>query len=78
MAKQTNVTIHTRKPKVKRPNVHAKSKTSKLKSSKNYVKLNKGQGWTKTEINRGQAEQAVNVLAYVKTENTGANVVQAN
>lgn len=44
MAKQTNVTNHVRKSKVKRPNVHAKSKTSKLKSSKNYVKLNKGQG----------------------------------
>ena len=28
----------------KRPGVHAKSKTSKLKSSKNYVKLYKGQG----------------------------------
>lgn len=44
MAKQTSVTTQTRKPKVKRPNVHAKSKTSKLKTSKNYVKLNKGQG----------------------------------
>lgn len=44
MAKQTNGITHTRKPKVKRPNVHSKSKTSKLKSSKNYVKLNKGQG----------------------------------
>lgn len=31
-------------PKKKRPGVHAKSKTSKLKSSKNYKKLNKGQG----------------------------------
>jgi len=30
--------------KVSRPGVHAKSKTSKLKSSKNYVKKNKGQG----------------------------------
>lgn len=44
MAKQTSVITHVRKPKVKRPNVHAKSKTSKLKTSKNYVKLNKGQG----------------------------------
>ena len=44
MAKQNNVTTHVRKPKVKRPNVHAKSKMSKLKTSKNYVKLNKGQG----------------------------------
>ena len=30
--------------KVSRPGVHAKSSTSKLKSSKNYVKKNKGQG----------------------------------
>ena len=32
------------KHKVKRKGVHAKSKTSKLKSSKNYVKRYKGQG----------------------------------
>jgi hypothetical protein len=32
------------KPKKKRPGVHAKSKTSKLKQSKNYVKKYKGQG----------------------------------
>lgn len=32
------------KPKVARPGVHSKTKTSKLKSSKNYVKQNKGQG----------------------------------
>ena len=32
------------KIKVSRPGVHAKSKTSKLKSSKNYKKLNRGQG----------------------------------
>jgi hypothetical protein len=31
-------------PKVSRPGVHAKCKTSKLKSSKNYRKLYKGQG----------------------------------
>jgi hypothetical protein len=30
--------------KVSRPNVHSKTKTSKLKQSKNYKKLNKGQG----------------------------------
>ena len=30
--------------KVSRPGVHAKSKTSKLKSSKNYKKLYGGQG----------------------------------
>lgn len=32
------------KPKKKRPGVHAKSKSSKLKGSKNYVKAYKGQG----------------------------------
>jgi hypothetical protein len=30
--------------KVSRPGIHAKSKTSKMKSSKNYKKLNRGQG----------------------------------
>ena len=30
--------------KVSRPGVHSKTKTSKLKQSKNYKKLNKGQG----------------------------------
>ena len=32
------------RPKVSRPGVHAKSKTSSLKSSKNYKKLYRGQG----------------------------------
>jgi len=32
------------KPKVSRPGVHAKTQTSKLKSSKNYRKLYRGQG----------------------------------
>jgi hypothetical protein len=32
------------KPKVKRANIHAKSKTSKLKSSKNYKKTYTKQG----------------------------------
>tara|TARA_B100000212_G_scaffold299319_1_gene243966 strand:+ start:288 stop:422 length:135 start_codon:yes stop_codon:yes gene_type:complete len=31
-------------PKRKRPGVHAKSKTSKLKSSRNYKKGYRGQG----------------------------------
>jgi hypothetical protein len=30
--------------KVSRPGVHSKTKTSKLKSSRNYKKLYKGQG----------------------------------
>lgn len=32
------------KAKVSRPNVHAKTKTSKHKKSKNYKKLYRGQG----------------------------------
>ena len=32
------------KPKKKRPGIHAKSKSSKLKKSKNYVKQYRGQG----------------------------------
>ncbi len=40
----TVVTKHKAKPKVSRPGVHAKTKTSKLKQSKNYVKSYKGQG----------------------------------
>jgi hypothetical protein len=39
-------TVSTRKikPKVSRPGVHAKTKSSKSKNSKNYKKLYKGQG----------------------------------
>lgn len=44
MAKQTNTSNFLSKPKVKRPGVHAKSKTSKIKSSKNYKKSYTGQG----------------------------------
>jgi len=43
MAKQ-QIVAYKKKPKVKRPNVHAKTKTSVLKSSKNYKKLYRGQG----------------------------------
>lgn len=35
---------HLFKPKKKRPGVHAKSKQSQVKSSKNYKKIYKGQG----------------------------------
>ncbi len=35
---------YTRKKTIKRPGVHAKSKTSQLKKSKNYVKKYQGQG----------------------------------
>ena len=43
MARRVVVNIY--KPVMKkRPGVHAKTKTSKLKSSKNYVKLYNAQG----------------------------------
>lgn len=35
---------YARKKTVKQPGIHAKSKTSKLKTSKNYVKKYRGQG----------------------------------
>ena len=38
MAKQTNVKVHLKKPKVKRAGVHAKTRNSKLKSSKKAIK----------------------------------------
>ena len=45
MAKaKMNFVAFIKKPKKKRPGVHAKTKTSKLKQSKNYVKKYKGQG----------------------------------
>ena len=43
-AKTSSVISYIAKPKRKRPGVHAKAKTSKLKSSKNYKKINVGQG----------------------------------
>lgn len=42
--KSSPSTTKVERPKVSRPGVHAKCKTSKLKSSKNYKKLNRGQG----------------------------------
>ena len=44
MAKGLTLGNYAEKPKKKRPGVHAKSKTSKLKSSKNYSKAYRGQG----------------------------------
>jgi hypothetical protein len=41
--KDSGLKMYTSK-KISRPGVHAKSKTSKLKSSKNYKKLYKRQG----------------------------------
>jgi hypothetical protein len=43
-AKGNTAISYTSKPKVKRPGVHAKSKMSKLKSSKNYTKSYRAQG----------------------------------
>ena len=43
-AKGNAVSSYTSKPKVKRPGVHAKSKSSKLKSSRNYAKAYRSQG----------------------------------
>jgi hypothetical protein len=44
MAKSNSTIIIVKKNKVSRPGVHAKSKTSSLKSSKNYKKKYRGQG----------------------------------
>jgi hypothetical protein len=44
MAKGLTLGNYIDKPKKKRPGVHAKSKTSKIKNSKNYVKTYRGQG----------------------------------
>ena len=44
MAKKTNIFQYILKSKKKRPGDHAKSKSSNLKSSKNYVKQYRGQG----------------------------------
>ena len=44
MAKKQQAPVVRIERVVSRPGVHAKTKTSKLKSSKNYKKLYKGQG----------------------------------
>jgi len=44
MAKKINIFQYRKKTKKKRPGIHAKSKSSNLKLSKNYVKKYKGQG----------------------------------
>lgn len=44
MATKINSTTFELKPKIKRTGVHAKSKSSNLKESKNYKKPYKGQG----------------------------------
>lgn len=44
MKKQTNTSVKQEKLKVRRKGVHAKSKQSSLKGSKNYTKKYVGQG----------------------------------
>lgn len=44
MAKAKAEGVRIEKISVKRPGVHSKKSTSKLKSSKNYKKLYRGQG----------------------------------
>ena len=43
-AKSTSVSLFKERPKKSRPGVHSKTKTSKLKNSKNYKKKYRGQG----------------------------------
>jgi len=42
--KTSEVKSHIKKNKSKRPGIHAKKKSSKLKTSRNYKKTYKGQG----------------------------------
>jgi hypothetical protein len=42
--KANTVSTHIKRPKVKRPGVHAKSKSSTNKNSKNYIKSYVAQG----------------------------------
>ena len=44
MARRNILFVYLEKPKKRRPGVHAKTKSSKCKSSKNYLKRNRGQG----------------------------------
>ena len=44
MAKGLTLGNYVGSPKKKRPGIHAKSKTSKLKGSKHYQKAYRGQG----------------------------------
>lgn len=44
MAKGQSATLYSEKSKISRPDVHAKTKSSNHKSSKNYRKKYRGQG----------------------------------
>ena len=66
MAKLINLSGFRKKPKRKRPGVHAKTKTSRSKSSQYYKKRYKGQG--KCSINLSvELEHNRNILAYLTT-----------
>ena len=41
---RVNLSVHMESSKISRPGVHAKTKNSNNKKSKNYVKKYKGQG----------------------------------
>ncbi len=42
--KSNNVKLHIKKPKVRRPGIHAKTKTSRSKNATNYAKPYVSQG----------------------------------
>ncbi len=44
MARRAVAFAYIERPKKRRPGVHAKTKSSKLKSSKNYLKRYRGKG----------------------------------
>ncbi len=44
MVRRAVAFAYIERPKKRRPGVHAKTKSSKLKSSKNYLKRYRGQG----------------------------------
>ena len=44
MARKLTIADYIKKPKKKRPGVHAKTKHSNSKKSKHYVKKKRGQG----------------------------------
>ena len=43
-SKTTSIIVRLAKPKVSRKGIHAKTKMSKNKNSKNYTKVSRGQG----------------------------------
>lgn len=44
MKKQSSLSSYRKTNSKKRPKIHSKSKSSKIKTSKNYKKINRGQG----------------------------------